>query len=367
MRRMKSFLIMSIFLMGTLSFAFMYDKLWHFNFGKQNYTLKVEVENSSNLTIGTPVLMNGVRIGKVEDIYLEKSVVVIILSISNTIMVPRGSEVKISYKGMIGDLVVNIFRAAEQGEYYQDGDIINGEGPTSTNEILEKMTKITGQLDIILEDVVKAGTGSLMENIETFTENLSNMQVELEGVVKSFREDSQPKLNNIVSNVEEGAVKFEKIASRLDEIVDGNELEKSIKNIEFVTGRLSEIMDFKVNLYPEIKVKYANKLIYDMAVAVKIGPVYAKKEGLKDAKSNFTLKFIKQIGHFDVAMGVLYNNIGGSMNYSFNEHLGAGAEFYYDDKPNINLHAKIFFKSFRVKVKYMAQKRRFVFGAGLTL
>ena len=360
---------MFIFLFGIFSFAFIYDKLWSFNFGKKNYTLKVEVDNSSNLALGTPVLMNGVRIGKVDDIYLDKSVVVIILSINSSILVPVGSEVKISYRGMIGDLVINIFRSSEEGAFYKDGDTINGEGPTSTNEILEKMTKITGQLDIILEDVVKAGTGPLMENIEMFAKNLNEMQKEIDSILKIFKESSQPKFENIVTNIEKTSEQFQDISEKLDDLLQNSKMEKSIENIEKITSRLADISDFSLIVFPEMKINnFINeKRELDGAFAARVGPIYFKKESLKSTDKGYSLKIIKNFDKVNVGFGLLSDYMGGSIEYSFANYFQFGAETFYSEKLKTNVFAKLFVKKVRVKVKYKIDSKEWSVGIGHTL
>lgn len=342
-KKNKIVAIFAIFILGLLSVIVIFSNLWGLNINAKNYKLYVYMDNSSNLSLGTPVLMNGVKVGKVQDIYLESDSVVVILSIDRRVKVPLGSEVRISYKGLIGDLLVNIFRSTNK-EFHEDGDRVKGEGPISPNSVLEKMTKIAAQLEIITEDISKAGVGKLIKNIEKFSSNINETYVDIEKVLQDFKKDNYKKINGTISNIEKS------------------------------TEKVSDILNSTFSFYPELEFVTTEfdreKTELDGAVAVQLGRIYAKKRGFKNWKQGYTLKWLKDFGPLMLSAGILENSPGASLEVIPFQYFNLGMDAYnfnnFSDFSawKLDFFGRVIFEDIRFKIKYGMTTKQLSMGLG---
>ncbi len=345
-KKNKILAIFAIFALGILSITYIYSSLWGFNINAKSYKLYVYMDNSFNLSLGTPVLMNGVKVGKVQDIYLESDNVVVVLLIEKNVKVPLGSAAKIGYKGLIGDLLINIIRTTNK-EYHKDGDKIKGEGPLSPNSLLEKMTKIAEQLEIITADISKAGAGKLIKNIEKFSANINHTYVDIEKLLQDFKKDNYTKINNTISNVERS------------------------------TSKVSQILDLNLSFYPELEFITTEfdkeKLELDGALGMKLGRFYAKKRGFKNWQQGYTLKWLKNLGYVMFSAGVLENSPGAGLELIPTKYLNLGLDAYnftsFNNLDNwkLDFFGRLIVEDIRFNVKYGITTKQFSMGLGYKL
>ena len=57
----------------------------------------------STLTLDDPVKINGVKLGKVEDIHLAGTKVLVVVRIRNDVRIPVGSEIRVQNIGIMGE------------------------------------------------------------------------------------------------------------------------------------------------------------------------------------------------------------------------------------------------------------------------
>lgn len=91
--------------------------------GAEGYTLRARYDQADGLSVGNPVYLAGVEIGKVSEMTLASGTLkpLVTFRIAEGVRVPRDSAAMIMSDGVLGDKFVKIEPGIEQ-EYLQEGD-----------------------------------------------------------------------------------------------------------------------------------------------------------------------------------------------------------------------------------------------------
>lgn len=273
MENRKELLVGLLVLVGIIVAGITILTYGNFEMAKNNYTLKAKFKDVNNLEIGTPVILNGVKIGKVQSIYIEDDYVVVEMAIKNSVKLRKGAKISINLKGLIGDLTVKVYNVGKGNEYYSSGDIIEGADPISLDVMIEKgydlmltMENVTNAMkDLDLESSVK-DSQEILKNIRESSDKLSGTldsakklldnsnklvtenredlresvkaSKELVGKIDMFVNKNEGDIKEIIQNL--------KVVSQdiKQEIGDNKEsLQKSLKNFEIITEKTSKIVE----------------------------------------------------------------------------------------------------------------------------
>ena len=273
MENRKELLVGLLVLVGIIVAGITILTYGNFEMAKNNYTLKAKFKDVNNLEIGTPVILNGVKIGKVQSIYIEDDYVVVEMAIKNSVKLRKGAKISINLKGLIGDLTVKVYNVGKGNEYYSSGDIIEGADPISLDVMIEKgydlmltMENVTNAMkDLDLKSSVK-DSQEILKNIRESSDKLSGTldsakklldnsnklvtenredlresvkaSKELVGKIDMFVNKNEGDIKEIIQNL--------KVVSQdiKQEIGDNKEsLQKSLKNFEIITEKTSKIVE----------------------------------------------------------------------------------------------------------------------------
>lgn len=207
---------------------------------RNNYTLKIKFSDVNNLENGTPVILNGVKIGKVQDIYIEGEEVIVEASIKKSILIRKGARFTINLKGVIGDLNLKVYNTGKGNQYYKDGDSVQGEDPISLDIMLEKGY----ELMVMMEDVNKSLKDlDLKESVKDSQEILRNVRRSSEKMAGTIDNANKLMTNAnklIVENREdlkESVKTGKELIAKMDKLVDKNE-----KDINFIVENLKTVV-----------------------------------------------------------------------------------------------------------------------------
>lgn len=240
--------------------------IWGINYLKgknifsSTYPLIAFYMDSGGLEASSPVLMNGVKVGYIEEITLnpeEKAPIRMVLSIENTYPIPKGSKAVQISTDLMGSKAIQIELLsmeipAENREYYKENDIILTAVEQDLISSLEE--QIMPVVDRISELAVSVDR--LVQQIDTLliSEATVEMVQNLSDISKSIASTLEPggSLNQSLSNIESFTTLLkaqeENVASltgnlnSLSESLDGAGLDKLSKELLSVTEQLNQLL-----------------------------------------------------------------------------------------------------------------------------
>ena len=203
------------FLVGILVLVFVMDFLGKVPFFSNTKTVYTYFDSIGELREGNPVKLEGLVIGKVSDIKLEQQRLRVDMDIQKDAPVKDDSVASIALTSLLGTSYINLTFGSDTSPLNQGRFPLSSIQPTDLNQILvkldsaigsldsalgvfsgfgdeqESITKIVGNLDIVLEDLA-AGKGTLgklikddtlynettvaMENLKDITTKLSDSE-----------------------------------------------------------------------------------------------------------------------------------------------------------------------------------------------
>lgn len=276
----KKELIVGLFVLTSLAvFAF-----GIFFFGKMTikgnyYTLKTTFSDVNNLSIGSPVHVGGVKIGRVNKIYLENERVIVEMLIQKDMQISRKARISVVPKGVIGDMVVSIYNPDISGDEYKEGDIIVGEEPMTMSNFFKKANEFVDKAQETISILQKSGvTDNLNETLKSskkLVDDTDRLINNLNGSVVTNINESLARVDTILTKIEEALPEKDKI---------NNLIEKFDRGVDNVTkeldGRNKEIKETIVLL---------NQLLKNIDLLIKNanGVVVDNKEEIADIVENF--------------------------------------------------------------------------------
>lgn len=174
--------------------------IWGINYLKgrnilsSTYPLQAFFMDSGGLETSSPILINGVKVGYIEEITLnheEKVPIKMVLSIEKTYLIPKGSKAVQVSTDLMGSKALRIEmnphrQPDEAPDYYQENDII----PTAVepdlisslqqqvmpvvdriNDLALSMDRLVGQIDTLL---VSEATVEMVQNLSDISGSIAN-------------------------------------------------------------------------------------------------------------------------------------------------------------------------------------------------
>ncbi|HHW58885.1 MAG: MlaD family protein [Bacteroidales bacterium] len=262
MNKTKKILIAVIFI---ASIGFLY---WGINFLKglkifsDNTIVYVDYDETYGLTTNSPVLLNGLNIGKVDEFKFisDDYKVRVRLLIQTNIEIPKNSIALITSGDFLEGKVIKII-LGDAKEYIKDNDFLKG-------EVSPDFTQILGAELSPLKEKAITLMASIDSTISIF-QNIANPQVQndlimtIENIKKTTisLNKSLENIENISSNIKANNDKINQIITNINQITDtikNSDLHLVINNLNKDIYELQKIID-TINM----KSGTIGKLIYD--------------------------------------------------------------------------------------------------------
>lgn len=200
----------------------------------------VEYDNVDQLSISSPVLINGLQVGFVADIYLnpdDYNTVIVKLDIDKDIKVPQDTRAVIMDTGFMGGKAITLEfnrfctegNCAPSGSYLSSGrkgllDSMVGEEElkdyiellkTGIKEVIDTLNKelLSEEAEGPLAETLRSLSGTVA-NLETTTAQLNGLLASSSGNI----EGTMANLNAITGNIEDSNKKIDRIISNADKI-----------------------------------------------------------------------------------------------------------------------------------------------------
>ena len=138
---------------------------------KNTYLLNAQFNTANGLSVGDPVVVNGLKVGKVNDLSIDKQVVLAQFEIAKNIKLPKDSRADIVGQSLLGGKVIEITWGTDEKHFHYGDTIATGHVADFTKKlahysdsILSKIVPIEEKITVLLDKLnttVDVALGSL--------------------------------------------------------------------------------------------------------------------------------------------------------------------------------------------------------------
>ncbi len=193
--------------------------------GLNPYVVEVEYRNVAGLEIGSPVLVQGFRTGRVSSMEAGltedgQPTVVVVATVSRTIPIYRDARASLMQQGFIGDKRLEIDPGTPAAGEIESGARIEGELPTELADLFEEGREMMENLNVsilrvraILEDQER------LEEIDATIRGLRSSTEELQAMI----EENRAAIRTATANVQDLSTRGLDLAERAERILENTE------------------------------------------------------------------------------------------------------------------------------------------------
>lgn len=205
----------------------------------------------STLVLDDPVKVNGVKLGKVENIELSGHRVVVTIRLRTDVKIPKDSEIRVQNIGIMGERQIGMI-LGDSHQYFSPGDTIDGKFDAGIAEALGLAGEVCDSTKVLLESVKTALNGTIASpdfqdrflNLLTKAENLEDRLMELVNTTDPQLRKSLASLSDVTMKVNElvDGVKapVDNLFTNTDKLMgNANGL---VADLERVTGHLDQLI-----------------------------------------------------------------------------------------------------------------------------
>jgi phospholipid/cholesterol/gamma-HCH transport system substrate-binding protein len=212
---------------------------------RDSYVIVYQDTSVAGLQIGGPVLYRGIRIGRIDDIQIDRER---IMNIIVHISVKRGTPIKADQVatmvniGITGLKQIELSGGTDGAPFLRPGDKIIP-GRSLFDNITDTAEVLTAKIEVIIDNIIAITSQQNQIYVESILKNVSE-----------FLEESQQPLVSTISNIENitselaiATVTANDMLAKFNEVFDADKITNIITNTETVTASLAEIDFEKIN------------------------------------------------------------------------------------------------------------------------
>jgi len=213
-------------------------------------TFYVKYDNVEGLINSAPVTINGLVVGKVNLIKLNKDWTSLVeLQIDGDYQITKNSVAELYSPGPIGGKQITIIPNTKSTEIAKSGDFLTSSSKLGLTEevsnqikpIKEKLDKVLENANTMLVNINQVLDDKTKQNLRSSLENLNATLAEFKEVSKSANEmlaDNKGKISATMTNVEKASANFSKVS---DSIAKAN-IGQTVKNLEKTLANVDKLM-----------------------------------------------------------------------------------------------------------------------------
>jgi phospholipid/cholesterol/gamma-HCH transport system substrate-binding protein len=205
----------------------------------------------STLVLDDPVKVNGVKLGKVEDISLAGHRVVVRIRLRTDVKIPKDSEIRVQNIGIMGERQIGMI-LGDSTQYFAPNDTIDGQFDAGIAEAIGLAGEVCDSTKVLLESVKQALNGTIAN--PEFQDRFKTLLVKaetLEDRLMSMVNTTDPQLKKSLDGLNQ-------VTAKVGELVDGvkppidnmfagadkvmNNANSLISDLEGVTKHLDELI-----------------------------------------------------------------------------------------------------------------------------
>jgi phospholipid/cholesterol/gamma-HCH transport system substrate-binding protein len=210
--------------MATLGYMFFVLSPGAFE-NKEYVVYYTGLKNAAGIVSKTHVKANGVSVGKVRDVVLERTMTKVGLEVDKDVPVPVGSRIEIRSVGLLGDVHLEIVRPADAEKLIEPGGFI----PQSEDAVdMQTLVALVGDIARDIKQVTNSlantlGTKKGEQSIQNIVDNIEKMTADLKDTSKTLKSvigDREEDLNDVVTNVKAGVRDLRAFSASLKDVLD---------------------------------------------------------------------------------------------------------------------------------------------------
>lgn len=222
-----------VFLLAIIIFVWglFYLKEWRVT--GDTYLVDVRLSSAVGVKSSDPILVGGVRVGKVEAVTLDDMSPIVTLRVDEPFEIPEDSQVEVISRSVMGEKSINI-RKGVSTLMVPPGGTIEGTAAPGISDMFTQVDSVTVNMRNLLKNANILLDPEREKSIKSSLAGVHDLTIELQETLK--RESGQ--INRVVANMD----------SLVSNVRDLSETERSkvtstLDNLESTSGQLSTMMD----------------------------------------------------------------------------------------------------------------------------
>ncbi len=198
---------------------------------RDTYFVRYKDTSVSGLEIGAQVKYHGVRVGRIEDIYIDEDqvdVVVVELSLKAGTPIKTDVEAEISALSLTGLKIIELTGGSRKAPMLPPGSEIPP-GESTLQMITGKAEAVSEKLELALTNLVELTGGENQERLMKMIDNTALVLNDFHVILKESREPVQ----NIVRNLEEASIEIHSITS-------STEIKRTLSNLDTASANIAQ-------------------------------------------------------------------------------------------------------------------------------
>ncbi len=168
----------------------------------------------STLVLDDPVKVNGVKLGKVENIELSGHRVVVTIRLRTDVKIPKDSEIRVQNIGIMGERQIGMI-LGDSAEYFVPNDTINGQFDAGIAEAIGLAGEVCDSTKVLLESVKQALNQTIVN--PDFQERFKTLLVKAE----KLEDRLMVMLNTTDPQLKKSLDGLNKVTVKVNELIDG--------------------------------------------------------------------------------------------------------------------------------------------------
>ena len=296
--KVGAFTIGGLMMLSAAIFA-----LGNFNFNSENdMILFANFKQVLGLSPQADVKLNGISVGKVEDLTAEAGGVTVVMRVNSNSQIPADSKVTITSVGIMGERFINIIPSTHTGEYAKDGDFLLGVEEVGMNAMFENLNKVMGKVEDLLgsvqqivgDDTFQKSVVVMSDNIKQASGHINGMTEVMERVATKNEENVNnmvDQVNGILTSMNRSMATAEHIMQNVDQFAGDpqtiEDLRATLKNISDTTKNVASMTESMNGIVSDPKVAEDMKATITNArnLTARADKILGKVEGIADGAS----------------------------------------------------------------------------------
>lgn len=222
-----------VFLLAIIIFVWglFYLKEWRVT--GETYLVDVRLSSAVGVKSSDPILVGGVRIGKVEAVTLDDMSPIVTLRVDEPFEIPEDSQVEVISRSVMGEKSINI-RKGVSTVMVPPGGTIEGTTAPGISEMFTQVDSVTVNMRNLLKNANILLDPERDKSIKSSLTGMHDLIIEVRQALK--RESAQ--FNRVVSNMDSLVVN----AKNLSE-TERDKVSSMLDNLESTSGRLNTMVD----------------------------------------------------------------------------------------------------------------------------
>jgi len=204
-----------------------------YRFGKENYRLSVRFDEVGSLAKGDPVMVSGIRMGKVVDLKLSEGKVKVFLTLSNEVVLRKDARIVVKNIGLMGERFIAVAPGIST-ELLDTSIPVVGEYDTGIPEVMGMMGEMVSELRNLVSTIkTSVASSENLDKLSATVSNFENLSKSLSGYFEHNR-----------NNLDQAAENFLKASSELKNIISGNSgrVDAAMTRIDSVSAKVQTVV-----------------------------------------------------------------------------------------------------------------------------